>query len=314
MSTILERIAAFARTKNITIGALEKRIGASKGVLSRAIQNNTDIQAKWLEKIVENFPDCSGHWLLTGINPIEALADRLSEILDDIGDLEISSESFGLSCIELANFTNNLEFPPKPLDLVKFSEEFPEYNYSWILTGSGNKFIGDEEESLKAIRNRVYRRNHPEYFPDTKATAVKIDYEDAVSGKVVGIPLIPYAAFAGYGAESFQDLAIEDYYTVREFKEADFLIRIKGDSMSPKYNGGDIVACKKIEMVTFWQWHKIYAICTRNQGILVKRVEEYPNNPSFITCVSENPAYHPFVLHEDEIVSAALVLGAIVLE
>ena len=129
-----------------------------------------------------------------------------------------------------------------------------------------------------------------------------------------GIPLIPYDAIAGYGSFDFQDLPVEDFYTVSELKGADFLIRVKGDSMTPKYSGGDIVACKKIEMVTFWQWHRIYAICTRNQGILIKRVEEYPNNPAFITCVSENPRYRPFELHEDEIVSVALVLGAIVLE
>lgn len=128
------------------------------------------------------------------------------------------------------------------------------------------------------------------------------------------IPLIPYDAIAGYGSFEFQDLPVEDFYTVSELRGADFLIRVKGDSMTPKYSGGDIVACKKIDMITFWQWHKIYAICTRNQGILIKRVEEYPNNPAFITLVSENPRYRPFELHEDEIVSAALVLGAIVLE
>lgn len=128
------------------------------------------------------------------------------------------------------------------------------------------------------------------------------------------IPLIPYDAIAGYGSFDFQELPIEDFYTVAELRGADFLIRVKGDSMSPKYNGGDIVACKRIDAITFWQWHKVYAICTRNQGILIKRVEEYQNNPAFITCRSENPQYRPFELHEDEIVSVALVLGAIVLE
>ena len=138
--------------------------------------------------------------------------------------------------------------------------------------------------------------------------------KEVVQGTDYSIPLIPYDAIAGYGSVDFQELPVESYYTIAELKGADFLIRVKGDSMTPKYSGGDIVACKKIDMITFWQWHKIYAICTRNQGILIKRVEEYPNNPAFITLVSENPRYRPFELHEDEIVSAALVLGAIVLE
>lgn len=66
MSTLIERISLLAKDAKITIGGLEKQIGASKGVLSRAFQNNTDIQAKWVCKIVENYPQYSALWLLTG--------------------------------------------------------------------------------------------------------------------------------------------------------------------------------------------------------------------------------------------------------
>lgn len=45
---------------------MEKTIGASKGVLSRAINNGTDIQSKWIQIIVENYPRYSTEWLLTG--------------------------------------------------------------------------------------------------------------------------------------------------------------------------------------------------------------------------------------------------------
>ena len=169
------------------------------------------------------------------------------------------------------------------IDVISFLCEKYNVSSSWLLTGSGDMFGRDTARQSSLLDKHA-------------------------------IPLIPYDAIAGYGSFDFQDLPVEDFYTVSELKGADFLIRVKGDSMTPKYSGGDIVACKKIEMVTFWQWHRIYAICTRNQGILIKRVEEYPNNPAFITCVSENPRYRPFELHEDEIVSVALVLGAIVLE
>ena len=55
MSTILERIKVLCDKNNVTITALETTIGASKGVLSRALANNTDIQSKWIIKIVENY-------------------------------------------------------------------------------------------------------------------------------------------------------------------------------------------------------------------------------------------------------------------
>lgn len=66
MAKIIENISVLAEKEGITIGALEKKIGASKGVLSRAIANGTDIQAKWIQAIVENYPHFSAEWLLTG--------------------------------------------------------------------------------------------------------------------------------------------------------------------------------------------------------------------------------------------------------
>lgn len=66
MESILARIEQIVSNESITITALERKIGASKGVLSRAIAKNTDIQSKWLILIVENYPLYSTDWLLTG--------------------------------------------------------------------------------------------------------------------------------------------------------------------------------------------------------------------------------------------------------
>lgn len=66
MESILIRIKKIADSQMVTITALERAIGASKGVLSRALQNNTDIQAKWVQLIVDNYPQYSAEWLLTG--------------------------------------------------------------------------------------------------------------------------------------------------------------------------------------------------------------------------------------------------------
>lgn len=66
MANILERVANFAQKEGLTISSIEKTIGASKGVLSRALAQGTDIQAKWIEAIAENYPQISPVWLLTG--------------------------------------------------------------------------------------------------------------------------------------------------------------------------------------------------------------------------------------------------------
>ncbi len=134
------------------------------------------------------------------------------------------------------------------------------------------------------------------------------------SEKPLGIPLLPYEAVAGYGLMNYSDLRAEDYYVINELRGADFLLRVKGDSMTPKFNGGDIVACRKIDLSQIrWQYHRIYAVSTNSQGILIKRVEA-SEEPNAVTCVSENRAYPPFDIPMEDINALALVIGAVVLE
>lgn len=84
MGNILSRIQEIAANEGITITAMERSIGASKGVLSRAISNGTDIQAKWLQYIVENYPSYSPEWLLIGTPPMLKQSNQnVAQILED---------------------------------------------------------------------------------------------------------------------------------------------------------------------------------------------------------------------------------------
>lgn len=127
------------------------------------------------------------------------------------------------------------------------------------------------------------------------------------------LPLIPVEAIAGFGVQQFQDLPIEGYYQVAEFSSADFLVRVKGDSMTPKYNAGDIIACKKVQDILFFQWGHIYVVDTKSQGMMVKRVRQAESSDR-IELESENPNYDPFEIPLSDINSIALVMGAITLE
>ena len=168
--------------------------------------------------------------------------------------------------------------------LTKISVKCPELNVGWLLTGYGKMVSGDE--------------GRPEAGQEPTAHT---------------LPLIPLEAFAGPGVPAYEDLKIEDYYTVTDFKNSDFLIRVKGDSMTPKYNGGDLVACKKVTETYFLQWGRVYVIYTQSQGIMIKRVQP-ADDDNYIKCVSDNPKYAPFNVPKEDIVSIALVNGAITLD
>jgi repressor LexA len=66
METIFDRIKHFAETMHLSIRKLESIIGASNGVISNAIKNNTDINSKWLSRIADNFRQINLEWLITG--------------------------------------------------------------------------------------------------------------------------------------------------------------------------------------------------------------------------------------------------------
>ena len=134
--------------------------------------------------------------------------------------------------------------------------------------------------------------------------------EEKLAGR---LPLIPFEAVAGPGRPIYEDERIGEYYYVSEFKECDFLIRVKGDSMAPHFVGGDLLACRKVVDAFFFQWGRCYVVYTRSQGVMVKRVQP-SEKEGWITCVSDNPKYAPFDVPLEDVVSVALVNGSISLE
>ncbi|MBR6077326.1 MAG: helix-turn-helix transcriptional regulator [Paludibacteraceae bacterium] len=221
MGKILSRIQEIADKKAITITALETKLGASKGVLSRALRNDTDIQSKWLQIIVENYPDISPSWLLTGEGPM------------------LKADSDGE---------------------VKVSKAEPSAD---------------------------------------------------------GLPLVPIEAVAGFNGDDMPGVRLEDClrYVVPEFAAAgaEYLIRVSGSSMYPKYSSGDILACRRIPEIDFFQWGKIYVIDS-SQGAMVKRIYQCEDDAACVLCKSDNDKYPPFTLPKSAIRSLSIVIGVIRLE
>lgn len=131
------------------------------------------------------------------------------------------------------------------------------------------------------------------------------------------LPLIPIDAVAGFNGVDFPGVRLEDcyHYYVPEFEtaKADFLIRVSGSSMYPKYSSGDLLACRKVQEVTFIQWGKIYVIDSQ-QGAMVKRLFEIEGDEQNLLCKSDNDKYPPFKLPKSEIRSLSIVVGVIRME
>lgn len=148
---------------------------------------------------------------------------------------------------------------------------------------------------------------------DFKMPNLHNDPDEEWALKTYGIPLIPVEAMAGFGTGAVQIMEYEtEKFIIPTFKGSDYLISVRGSSMYPKYNSGDIVACKHLALDTFFQWNKVYVLDTE-QGVLIKRVCKAENN-DHLRIVSDNKSYDPFDLHKSEIRSIAIVMGVIRLE
>ena len=172
--------------------------------------------------------------------------------------------------------------------IEKFYSTYPEINPEWLLTGKG--------EMLKSGNTNT---------------------ETSKEESVKGIPLVNATAIGGYGNNvfSFEERDVKDYYVIPKFKhkQVDFMIEVEGSSMYPKYNSGDVVACRIIKERNFIQWNKTHVIATREQGIIIKRIK--PSDiPNSLLMISDNESYDPFNVPEEEIEGLAIVVGVIRLE
>lgn len=214
---------------------------------------------------------------------------RIEEFISEQG---IKRAVFERSCGFSNGYTRNLKENPSAAKIEDILTAYPELNRIWLLTGEGEMLKSDAQAAPK---------------PAT----------DERTGSSF-LPLIPVDAVAGFPSFDTEGISLQDcsLYQIPDFaaKGAQFLIRVSGSSMYPKYSNGDILACRKVETVTFLQWGKVYVLDTC-QGALVKRLFANPDDPDSVLCHSDNSDNYPrFSLPKSEIRSLSIVVGVIRVE
>lgn len=178
--------------------------------------------------------------------------------------------------------------------LMKIIENCPEISPEWLLTGEGEMLKEGKKSNLSPI------------------TTPK---KDKIGIEQQGIPLIPLDAMAGFGTGGIQVMDYETQrYIVPDFTElkTDYIIRVQGNSMTPTYNSGDLVACKRLALTDiFFQWNRVYVLDTV-QGAIIKRIKK--GKEGCILIVSDNKEFDPIELPLTNINAIAIVLGVIRLD
>lgn len=174
-------------------------------------------------------------------------------------------------------------------NLMKYLSYYSDINTEWLLTGKGPMF-----SSVKA------------YKSDSSEPSLLNEPQ---------VPLINFGAIAGEGSNDFSisQKDVQENYVVPDFRDIQFMIRVQGSSMYPKYIAGDIIACRILKQKSFIQWNKVHVIATREQGVIVKRLKKGSTNDSYC-CISDNKEYDPFEIPKEDCFGIALVVGVIRVE
>lgn len=168
----------------------------------------------------------------------------------------------------LANgYLRQLRKSPTVEKLESIIAAFPEIDKTWLLTG---------EDDTPAAPTQ-----------DTK-------------------PHLPIAVIAGRMggiSEAVRLHECEQLPVVHAFPRYDYTMMVQGDSMEPKYEGGDRIAIRKV--CDYVEWGKTYVVDTAD-GALLKRIYDEGDT---IRCVSFNKDYPDFHVNKQNIYGLYKVVG-----
>lgn len=206
-----------------------------------------------------------------------SVKDRLKLFLRDSN---IKAVDF-CKLIEVSSgFISGMRESVQPDKLKSIAIKYPDLSIGWLMTGIGNM---------------------------SKSNAVSVVQDTN------GIPLYRVEAAAGFGNSNFciDETDIEARYKIKELESCTFMLHVRGDSMMPTYNNGDIVAVQVVTDFRKIQWGKPHLISSTGDGMLIKRIYDDEGD---IVAVSDNPTYKPIHITKDEISGVAIVKGCVKFE
>lgn len=172
------------------------------------------------------------------------------------------------------------------------------------------KLVGEQTWTANDIRKICAKGVSPEWLKSGEGEPF-LDPQGFVDIRPVGNtkPRLPMKVAAGMIAEYYGGVLrdhCEEMPVIHQFQGYDFTMVVKGDSMEPKYEGGDEIACKAVNHII--EWGKAYVVDTQD-GAFLKRL--YPDGDDKIKCVSYNPEYPDFSVDKLDINGIYRVVGVI---
>lgn len=205
---------------------------------------------------------------------MESVSDRLASFLKYKGKGQTAFEQeAGLSRGYVQKASDNMGYKIKS----KISENCPELNMDWLLTGEGDML--KEEPHVSEV-------TEVKSLSNLKSKEVKKD-EQMVN-------LYDFEASAGLRSLLDNNHAnVIDSIRIPNLPKCDGAIHIVGDSMYPLLKSGDIVLYKEMPVdmqhLFYGEMYLISYLIEGDAYVVVKYINRSPQGEPYVTLVSQNP-------------------------
>lgn len=312
----IDRLYIYMESKGIKPAQAERYYSLSNGYLSKQKKRGGDLGESVLFTILDNSPDLSPMWLLTGegkmlVSDIDIdyetrqpwtnhLDNRILSIVEHYRSLDIVAQALRTTSDVLGPYINRntkaigLDYEPSIVDLHNLLNELTDINPTWLLLGEGEMLV---------------KKNHPQQKLIEEVDGQFLsDIEEYNKAKEIGLSLIPEFTDTFRGGEVGNMIStdtIKAYWALPNTK-ADMIIEVEGDSMSSSYPAGSKVAIRKIQFDRQYPtvnipFGEVFAIVIDNDDdnylTFIKRLRRHPDKSlqnKFWIAQSDNAAYDDF--------------------
>ena len=219
----------------------------------------------------------------------EKIGPRLKEIRNS---LELTVEEFYSPLMKAFNNGSSIENNKRNLGkrLAKDIIEYYNINPTYLNTGKGEKIL----------KVRPYQK---QTFLPSLANEEQVPFFD-----------IRLTQLKGGSRDIFRDAMPEYYVDYRPFNDCAAYLPVYGDSMSPQFTNGEIIAVKEVSNPSIVLWGEAYLIITdehANNMVTIKQLHQH-SDPQKIILRASNPQYHgDTVIDKSSIIKLYMIKGAI---
>ncbi len=225
---------------------------------------------------------------------MSTINQRIKELIDSLEQkISFFSASIKTNRATLNNVIGARQSVPSSEMVAAILTKYPQVRAEWLLKGTGSMFFvdGQQRQRIEPVGASIHVAEDAGGYelPDQ-------DRDDA-------IPFVPIAAegsyLSGFADSEYVEHMPKFYLPFLGLGAGVFAFQVRGDSMSDRFNNGDVVFGQLVNQHDALRWGEVYVLLC-NDGLVVKELRRGPDEKHF-TLKSYNEHFDPYEVLKTEV-------------